>query len=333
MAGKLTFTPQDFQEAAIKYRSELLMLPIIGCQDTLQYMTARPGIRYKERVGTMTGDAQFAPYNPARATDYNLNIDYREIETFLGSVIAKFEPNSAVSTILGTSATKGDGLMATPTAKHVLSLIAKNISEHLNDAIWNGVRNASGTATKDLFNGFDTITKAEITAGEISADKGNYMKLSAEITSANAVDVAKEILFSLDPRLRSQDLYLYCSQDFVDKYNEGYLLTHGNVPYNTQYGQQAVEGSNGRLKFVPLYNKADSKFMHVTTKSNMLVGYDQMGDIESVMVKEYEPFILSYVATMFFGVQFESIDKRRFKTIELYSKTDDKGSDENTSKP
>ena len=332
MAGKLTFTPQDFQEAAIKYRSELLMLPIIGCQDTLQYMTARPGIRYKERVGTMTGDAQFAPYNPARATDYNLNIDYREIETFLGSVIAKFEPNSAVSTILGTGATKGDGLMATPTAKHVLSLIAKNLSEHLNDAIWNGVRNASGTATKDLFNGFDTITKTEITAGEISADKGNYMKLSAEITSANAVDIAKEILFSLDPRLRAQDLYLYCSQDFVDKYNEGYLLTHGSVPYNTQYGQQAVEGSNGRLKFVPLYNKADSKFMHVTTKSNMLVGYDQMGDIESVMVKEYEPFILSYVATMFFGVQFESIDKRRFKTIELYSKTDDKGSTENPSK-
>lgn len=317
MAGKFSFTPKDYQEAAIKYRSELLMLPIIGCQDTLRYMTARPGIRYKERVGTMTGDAQFAPYNSSRSTDYNLNLSYREIETFFGSVVAKFEPNSAISTLLGTGATKGDGQMSTPTAKHVLSLIAKNLSEHLNDAIWNGVRNANGTTTKDLFNGFDTITQSEITAGEISADKGNYMKLSEDISSANAVDVAKEILFSLDPRLRSQDLYLYCSQDFVDKYNEGYLLTHGGIPYNTQYGQQAVEGSNGKLKFVPLYNKANSKFMHVTTKSNMLVGFDQMGDIENVMVKEYEPFILSYIATMFFGVQFESLDKRRFKTIEL----------------
>lgn len=317
MAGKFSFTPKDYQEAAVKYRSELLMLPIIGCQDTLQYMTARPGIRYKERVGTMTGDAQFAPYNPSRFSDYNLNLSYREIETFFGSVVAKFEPNSAISTLLGTGATKGDGQMSTPTAKHVLSLIAKNLSEHLNDAIWNGVRNANGTTTKDLFNGFDTITQNEITAGEISADKGNYMKLSEDISSANAVDVAKEILFSLDPRLRSQDLYIYCSQDFVDKYNEGYLLTHGGIPYNTQYGQQAVEGSNGKLKFVPLYNKADSKFMHVTTKSNMLVGFDQMGDIENVMVKEYEPFILSYIATTFFGVQFESLDKRRFKTIEL----------------
>lgn len=317
MAGKFSFTPKDYQEAAIKYRSELLILPIIGCQDTLQYMTARPGIRYKERVGMITGDAQFAPYNPSRSTDYNLNLSYREIETFFGSVVAKFEPNSAISTLLGTGATKGDGQMSTPTAKHVLSLIAKNLSEHLNDAIWNGVRNANGTTTKDLFNGFDTITQSEITTGEISADKGNYMKLSEDISSANAVDVAKEILFSLDPRLRSQDLYIYCSQDFVDKYNEGYLLTHGGIPYNTQYGQQAVEGSNGKLKFIPLYNKANSKFMHVTTKSNMLVGFDQMGDIENVMVKEYEPFILSYIATMFFGVQFESLDKRRFKTIEL----------------
>lgn len=317
MAGKFSYSPEDFQQAAIKYRSELLMLPIIGCQDTLQFMTSRPGIRYKERVGTMTGDAQFAPYNPARSTDYNLDLSYREIETFFGSVVAKFEPNSAISTLLGTGATKGDGQMTTPTAKHVLSLIAKNLSEHLNDAIWNGVRNANGTTTKDLFNGFDTITQSEITAGEISAAKGNYMKLSEEITSANAVDVAKEILFSLDPRLRSQDLYIYCSQDFVDKYNEGYLLSHGGIPYNTQYGQQSVEGSNGKLKFVPLYNKANSKFMHVTTKSNMLVGFDQMGDVENVMVKEYEPFILTYIATMFFGVQFESLDKRRFKTIEI----------------
>lgn len=317
MAGKLKFSPEDFQNAAIKYRSELLMLPIIGCQDTLQYMTARPGIRYKERVGTMSGEAQFAPYKPTRATDFNLNVDYRELETFFGSVVSDFEPNSAVSTLLGTGATKGDGQITTPTAKSVLALIAKSLSEHLNDAIWNGVRNATGDTSKDLFNGFDTITQSEITAQNISAEKGNYLKLTEDITAANAVDVAKKILFSLDPRLRSQELYLYCSQDFVDKYNEGYLLSHGGIPYNTEYGQTAVEGSNGKLKLVPLYNKADSKFMHVTTKSNMLVGFDQMGDIENVMVKEYKPFILSYIATMFFGVQFESIDKRRFKVIEL----------------
>lgn len=317
MAGKLQFTLEQYQEAATTYRKDLLMLPIIGIEDSLKFMTGRPGIRYKENVGTISGDAQFAPYKPMRSQDFNLNVDFRTLETYFGSVVADFEPNSAISTLLGTGATKGDGQMTTPTALHVLSLIAKGLSEHLNDAIFSGKRNASGDTTADLFDGFDTITEKEIANGAIAVENGNYMKITDEITPANAVDIAKSILFSLDPRLRAQDLYLYCSQDFVDKYNEGYLLTHGNVPYNSQYAQGAVEGSNGKLKFCPLYNKADSKFMHVSSKANMLVGYDQMGDVESVMVKEYKPFILSYIATMFFGVQFESIDKRRLKVIEI----------------
>lgn len=318
MAGKLTFTLQEFQEAATKWRSDLLMLPIIGIQETLKYMTARPGIRYKENVGALSGDAQFGPYKPSRSTDFNLNVDYRTLETFMGSVVAKFEPNSAVSTLLGqVGATKGDGQMKAPTALHVLALIARGLSEHLNEAIWAGKRNAAGDTTMDLFDGFDTITTKEVTSGAIAAEEGNYMKLDEEITSANAVDIAKEILFSLDPRLRSQDLYMFCTQDFADKYNEGYLLSHGGINYNTQYSQTTVEGSNGRLHIVPMYNKIGSKFIHICPKSNMLIGYDQMGDVESVMVKEYEPFILSYIATMFFGCQFESIDKRRFKVVEL----------------
>ena len=153
--------------------------------------------------------------------------------------------------------------------------------------------------------------------GTVSSEKGNYLKLTEAVTSENAYDLAKQILYSLDPRLRAQDCYLFCSQDFADKYNDAYQLTHSGYVYNSQFDQVAVEGSNNRLHIIPLFNKADSKFIHVCPKSNMLVGYDQMSDTESVMVKEYEPFILSYIATMFFGVQFESIDKRRFKAIEL----------------
>ena len=318
MAGKLTFTLEQYQEAATKWRSDLLMLPIIGIQDTLKFMTARPGIRFKENVGALSGDAQFGPYKPSRSTDFNLNVDYRTLETFMGSVVAKFEPNSAVSTLLGQIGdTKGDGQMKAPTALHVLALIAQGLSAHLNEAIWNGVRNANGTTTADLFDGFDTITDKEITAGTLAASKNNYMKLTAKVTSANAVDAAKEILFSLDPHLRAQECYLFCSQEFADMYNEAYLMTHGGIPYNTQYDQVSVEGSGGRLKLVPLANKTGSKFLHVCPKDNMLVGFDTMGDNTNVMVKEYKPFILSYIATMFFGVQFESIDKSRFKAVEL----------------
>ena len=318
MAGKLQFTLEEYQDAARKYRKDLLMLPIIGIQDTLKFMTGRPGIRYKESVAALNGNAQFAPYKPARRTNFNLDLDFRTLETFFGSVVAQFEPNSAISTLLGAIGdTKGDGQIQTPTAKHVLALIAKSLSENLNNAIWAGKRNAAGDTTLDLFDGFDTITENDIRDGKIAQSEGNYMKFTDQITTANAVDIAKEVLFSLDPHLRNQTCYMFCSQDFADKYNEGYLLTHAGISYNNQYNQTAVEGSNGKLLLCPLANKAESKFIHVSPKINMLVGYDQMGDMESVMVKEYEPFILSYIATMFFGCQFESIDKRRLKVIEI----------------
>ena len=284
MPGKLQFDLAAYQEAAHKYRPELLMLPIIGIKDTLKFMTARPGIRYKESVAAVNGTAQFGPYKPSRSTDFNL---------------------------------KGDGQMKAPTALHVLRLIALSLSEHLNDAIWKGVRNPEGDTSLDLFDGFDTITQKEITAGKIAAGQGNYKKLTEAITSDNACDIAKEILRSLDPRLRAQDLYMYCSQEFADMYNDSYQASHAGLIYNEKYDQLTVEGSNNRLHIVPMYNKADSKFIHICPKVNMLVGYDQMSDAEDVLVKEYEPFILSYIATMFFGVQFESIDKRRLMVVEL----------------
>jgi hypothetical protein len=49
----------------------------------------------------------------------------------------------------------------------------------------------------------------------------------------------------------------------------------------------------------------------------MLIGCDQLGDNENVTVEKHSPFVLDYVATMFFGVDFESIDPRRLLVVEL----------------
>lgn len=331
MAKTITFSLEDFQNAARKYRAELLMLPIIGIQETLKYMTGRPGIRYQEAVGTLTGSAQFAPYKVNRSHDFDGNVDHRILETFFGNAVEKFEPNSLVSTLLGTiGATKGDGQAQTPSAKHVLALIARSLSEHLDQAIFPAVRNASGDTTMDLFNGFDTITSAEITAGNIAAANKNYIKLDEAITTANAVDLLKSVLFKLNHKLRRKDLFIYCSQDIVDKYNESYLLTHNAVQYNTKYNQTVLEGSNGRVTFCPLASKDGSKFLHITDKANMLVGYDQMGDVESIEVARFEPFVLDYIATMFFGVQFEQIYPERMMVVELNEEAEQEQEEEET---
>lgn len=307
--GKLKFTPEDFQKAAITYRKSLLMVPIIGLNEVLKYMTSRPGVAYEERVGKITGKAQLRPYNPTEQEKFDVDVKWRGLRTFLGSAVLNFEPNSAVQTILGSMVTKGDGQKAAPTAQAVLTLIANGISDSLYNNFWTAKRAEDGSTTAELFDGFDTITAQEIEKETISKDKKNFIEIPDVITSANAVDVAKEILYSLDPLLRRQKCYMFCSQEFADAYNEGYLLTHAATPYNRQFDQIAVEGSAGRLVLVPLANKADSSFIHVSPQSNMLVGYDTLNNLTSVSVEKYAPFILTYVATMFFGVQFQSIDK------------------------
>lgn len=317
--GKLVFTEQDFQKAAIKFRKELLRLPIIGIRETLKYMTARPGVTYAEQVGSTSVDVEVAPYKPGQKTDANLDLVIRTLHTYFGSVNADFEPNAAIQTLLGHHASMGmdDGQKYTPTAREVLALVVKSVSQALNRAIWSAKRNAAGNKTIDLFDGFDTITKAEIEAGTIAASEKNYLKLDQKITAANAVDVFKEILFSLDPSLRSEQCFLYCDYATADAYNEGYLMTHSGIVYNDRYNQVAVEGSNNKLIIVPLASKEGSQFIHVSPRRNMLVGFDQQGDLESVKVKEYAPDILTFMMRLFFGTQFESIDRRRLFVAEL----------------
>lgn len=315
--GKLIFTEADYAAAAIKYRKELLMLPVLGIERTKKYMTGRPGIRYAERVGDADAEAQLAPYSRTHTTDVDLNLNLRTLRTYLGSVVANFEPNSAVSTLLGAIGdTKGDGQIQTPTAKLVLARIAKNLGKHLNAHIWDAVRKDDGTTTADLFDGFDTITSREIAAGDIAVAKKNLIEVDA-ITTDNAVDVAQAVVQGMTEELREEESFFYCSYDFLDKYNKAYQKTVGAVPYNQTYDKMFVEGSHGRVKFAPLSNKAGSPFIHVSPKENMLLGYDQMSDAENVKVKEYEPFLLSYVATMFFGTQFESIDPRRLMVAKI----------------
>ena len=331
MASIVNFDLAAYQEAAHKFRSELLTLPVIGAKETLQYFTGRPGVRYKESVGYAGYEAQIAPYKRDRVSTPDLNITFRTLETYFGSVVTSFDPNSAITTLLGAqAASQGEGIKQALSAQAVLGLIAKSISKNLNNAIWSGVRNENGDTTADLFDGFDTITSAEITAGKISTANHNLLDLTsidaehdnavipAEITDENALDIAKQIYYSLSPELQMQVCYLFCSPDFVNKYNEAYLANHGGIimPGN-EYNQTVVEGSNGKLILCPLVNKANSSYFHVSPKDNMLYGYDTQSDDLRVDVEKYHPFLLTFVATMFFGVQFESIAPERLKVVKI----------------
>ena len=311
MAHNISFSDEEYQKAAEKWRQQLLLLPMLSCKDSLRFMTGIPGIRNKEHVGTAKSNAQFGPYKADKNSSSTTEVKYRELETFFGNVCEDFEPNSVVTMLLGQNASfLGEGQKTAPSAKLVIASVLKSLGESLHNVLFTAKRNAEGDTSADLFNGFITIADAEVTAENISEAKGNLLKITTGFSEADALDVAKSIERKAHPVLRATEKFLYCSPEFADAYNDAYMLTHGGIVYNKKFEQAVVEGSNNKTTLAPLTCLAGSSKFFLAPKSNMLYGYDSLSDQERIQVDRFKPFMLTLSAAMFFGVQFYSIDPR-----------------------
>lgn len=317
MAHNISFSDEEYQKAAEKWRQQLLLLPMLSCKDSLRFMTGIPGIRNKEHVGTAKSNAQFGPYKADKNSSSTTEVKYRELETFFGNVCEDFEPNSVITMLLGQNASfLGEGQKTAPSAKLVIASVLKSLGESLHNVLFTAKRNAEGDTSADLFNGFITIADAEVTAENISEAKGNLLKITTGFSEADALDVAKSIERKAHSVLRATEKFLYCSPEFADAYNDAYMLTHGGIVYNKKFEQAVVEGSNNKTTLAPLTCLAGSSKFFLAPKSNMLYGYDSLSDQERIQVDRFKPFMLTLSAAMFFGVQFYSIDPRMLLMVD-----------------
>ena len=320
--GNITITPTELAHSGAKFRTELIQMPMHAMRETTQHMTVRRGIRYAETVGELSGNIDLGPYSETRIDNTGMTIKGRTLYTYLGSVVKKFSPNSVVQSIYDDIITKGENLKTVNIALRVLSYLTAKLGHNLQGHIWNAVRNDNGTTSADLFNGFDTITAAEINAATptISTTIGNLYEFDAAITASNAVDQIKAFCEAASEFLvdSGQEVKLFCSPAIKRAYLKDYQATVGAIPYNTSYDKLTVEGFEN-VYFVPLYNKANSPYIHLSTQSNMLVGVNQEGEDERITVEKHEAFVLQYIATMFFGVQFESINPERLLVGKLHA--------------
>ena len=319
MAFELKITDSELQKSAVTYRKELLIMPVISAMATLQHMTARPGVAGREVLGQLSGGIELGPYDPNRKDDDGLAITPRTLETYLGSVIKRFDMNSVAKTVYGALTTQGDGLASLDLTRQVLNYLAMQLGRSLNLCIFSASRNESGTLTKDLFDGFDTITQKEVTAGTISQDAGNFIQLGEAITESNAVDTLMKIYEQADDSLQGVPSKMFVPFNVYRAYNKDYMASFGNVIYNTEYKKTFLEGTDNLCEIVPLVSKKGSPFIHLTTKGNMVYGYgDGMAD-EKISVEKYHEFLLSFVATMYLGCQFETISKERLMVAKLFA--------------
>ena len=319
MPNAINISDAELQKSAVTYRKELLMMPVIAAEATLQHMTPRPGVAGREVLGQLSGGIELGPYDPKRYDDDGLDIKPRTLETYLGSVIKRFDLNSVAKTVYGSLTTQGEALTSLDLARQVLNYLSMQLGRNLNLHIWNAKRNDTGDKTADLFDGFDTITQKEIAAGTIDTSEGNFMQLSQAIDENNATDILMSIYESADDILQGVPTKMFVPISIYRAYNKDYLASFGNVVYNKEFKKTYLEGTDDLCELVPLVSKKGSPFIHLTTKSNMIYGYGDGLDSEKIAIEKHHEFLLSFVATMFFGCQFETINKERLMVAKLAS--------------
>lgn len=309
---------QQFKDTCIKWDPVLSQLPIRKAQDVLQHFVTVTGLRGKKRFGSISGNSQFAPFSKTRKSEADVDIKFREIETFHGNVIETFSPVDYIDMPFAyDDPVITDAIKKAGSTLMVLAQLIAARGQYIAQAAFTGKRNANGTTTEDLCDGLLTIAAQEIAAGNLSAALGNLYEATEKPSNDNAVDLAKDILFTSNPFLRRENNVLLCSTDFVDKYNEAYLATHAAISYNTQYNQPYVEGSAQRLTLIGLPELDGQDQFIMTQKSNLLCGIYNANDQTTVDIQREGHYDLSMASDMWLGFQFRSLDPRRLRVIDF----------------
>lgn len=315
-------TTIDIKSALIssgtKFRKDVLTITRMGIEDTTKYMTVRSGIQGTEVVSTLTSGAELRPYKTEKGAKNTAALTSRELTTYLGDVLEEIDPYAIYETCFGESHTVKRTELEIVRA--IVTEMARVCNEYLDMAIFTGVRNAAGTTTAALFNGFDTIIKAEKADKyekedadfKISAANGNLQALG-ELSVANIGDILTEFYRGCHEVFkRKKKVYLYLPISLIEIYNDWYGANFNNN-VDPDKERTFLHGTSKKVELVALAAMEDVDHLILSTKKNMLVGTDQISAKERFEINKCDnPKVVQFFMTMYFGVQFESIHEREF---------------------
>lgn len=301
-------TPAELETACRQYQQQLITQPIEVMKDnTLKFITLVPGVRNQLTWGELHGDAQLSPWSKKNGQSADYKIEGRTLQVWPGNCSYDFDPMEVFQSIYGHSILLGEQLTTSQIAVRVATYFAAKVGMHLNNAVWKAKRNVAGNKTEDLFDGFDTIIEKEATDEKLSVAKGNLFLFDAAINNTTATEQLKEFYRKANDMLRGRECNLYIPQSVYDAYVDDYQVRHGALPYNTEFDKLTLEGSAGKCKLVVLSNMADSKYLKITTKQNLLFGTDINAQENKANIAKYSSWVLTFEMAGVYGTQIRSL--------------------------
>lgn len=194
----------------------------------------------------------------------------------------------------------------------------KVASKELHDVILTAKYDADPTATalSDSFDGPLTIIQAGITAGDISAAKGNLYTTMQTLTVANIGTELLKMYRSIPETMKKYEVQMHISHDLGEMYDDwldaqGTLVTGSGAE---TAGQQYLRNTQKKCKLVRLSGMpANSQFVWITIKENQFYGYDQESDMSRIVpFNSGNPYLYTAAGKYVLGFQFATFDKSLF---------------------
>lgn len=299
-------------ESGHKYSQDFITMPQAVLEKSLQFLKKITGIHGKMTVGKLKSDAQWKPYQIGTYDPNNTTtVEPRTIETFMLELLEEFDPATIYQTVYGKVLKKDRTTLEGVRA--AVAEMGRCASAKLTKAIWTGKRNATGNTCMDGFDGFDTIIAKEKADGAISKALGNYFQ-SGKLTEYNIGDKLMLLWSTMSHLLKEEEsLFIYMPSNVREMYDKWYNDNYKGANYTNKYNQRVLVGTNERCVIADMAGMDDVKHIIITTKDNMVVGFDGESGMESFDIRvPNNPKMVQIFAELFMGCQITNLEKECF---------------------
>jgi hypothetical protein len=296
--------------AVVKHKNVMVPIDRLQANDVLKHCTPMPGITNSIVLGKVEGGTISKKYSGVFLGSDNLGkIVPRTLTVY--PIVAEMSDEPERYRRSWITEVKG-GLDPN---KHPFEvwLIQHGIniaSEDLHNGLFIA-KYDSDPKKKELENSFDawgTILENEKTAGNISIEKGNMFATGA----MDATNIGQKLLDmwrAMPKTFRKKKAVLWVSEDLGDDYDDWLESETIQLPGTDESEIQYLKKTNKRVQIIRTNAFPEgSQFVLLTTKENMVYGYDKESDLTGMKAfASGNPYLFTATMKYVFGCQFVSI--------------------------